>query len=202
MHCSSASLLRTTLLYHSPKPSALPPLFLTPAFAANSQTTSFSTTPRSPARRDGNSSRGTSALRHTGLNKKQRLSVRLSNLPRPVRDPARRSTVEVSKDHPLYAFLPNSESAIDTPEELSAHGRAWTITELRNKDWEDLYRLYWVCVRERNRIATQEAERERIENVPAALGGGEIYGAMEAAMRDKAVGHTLYPFLRHAGVSE
>ena len=36
------------------------------------------------------------------------------------------------------------------------------MPELRNKDWEDLHRLWWVCVKERNRIATYEAERKRL----------------------------------------
>ena len=57
-----------------------------------------------------------------------------------------------------------------TPIQLAAHGRAWTVQELRAKDWEDLHRLWWVCVKEKNRIATADVERGRM---------GEMYGKRE-----------------------
>ena len=57
-------------------------------------------------------------------------------------------------------------------------GRSWTISELKNKSWEDLHSLWWVCAKERNRIATENLERSR-------LNAG--YGDFEAEGRDKAV---------------
>lgn len=48
------------------------------------------------------------------------------------------------------------------PEEDFAHGRAWTHAELSYKSFEDLHGLFWVCVKERNRISTSKKERDRV----------------------------------------
>lgn len=57
-------------------------------------------------------------------------------------------------------------------------GRQWGIQELRERSWEDLHGLWHVCVRERNRIATSDFERERIQ---------AGYGGFESQERDKVV---------------
>lgn len=184
MHCTSASLLRSSLLSSTTRATIPPPTFLLPAFAST-QAASFSSTPKHGARKDGNRNRGVSALRHTGLGKKQRLSVKLENLPKPVLDPERRSAVEVDDDHGLWDFFPRDRSLIPTPEELIAHGRGWTVAELRNKDWDDLHRLWWTCLKERNRLSTSELERKRL--------GGEsgMYGDYEANQRYTEVKKTM-----------
>ena len=156
----------------------LPPGFLIPAFSNASQTASFSSSTARPARKDGNPARGISAIRRTGLNKKIKLSVDLKDLPKPVMDPARRSKVEVDEDHGLWGFFNKARDPLMTPEDLHAHGRAWTTQELRSKSWDDLHRLWWLCVKDINRVMTYEAERIRTE---------AGYGEYEAQERLKEV---------------
>lgn len=62
-------------------------------------------------------------------------------------------------------------------------GRSWAITELRDKSWDDLHKLWWVCIKERNRIATSNMERDRLK---------AGYGEHEAESRDKTVSSLLF----------
>lgn len=61
-------------------------------------------------------------------------------------------------------------------------GRSWSIQELREKSWDDLHSLWWVCVKERNRIATSDMERKRLK---------AGYGEWESSERDRVVGSVL-----------
>jgi len=108
--------------------------------------------------------------------------VDIANLPRPVLDASVRSDVEVDPEHGLWDFFNPERVSVAPLEFTNAHGRAWTVSELRNKDWEDLHRLWWVCIKERNRISTEEYERQRIR---------AGYGEYEASNRDKEVRRTM-----------
>jgi hypothetical protein len=65
-------------------------------------------------------------------------------------------------------------------------GRAWTIGELRKKDWEALHQLWWVCVKERNRLATEKIERHRLQ---------AGYGDRETETRDETIQTTMKAIL-------
>lgn len=85
-------------------------------------------------------------------------------------------------DHGLWDFFYSRDKVILPPTELAEFGRAWTVQELRAKSWDDLHKLWWVCVKERNRIATAGYEREK----------GELgFGANEEATRDAEVKLTM-----------
>ncbi|KAF7845715.1 hypothetical protein BT93_L1006 [Corymbia citriodora subsp. variegata] len=175
MHCTCKTLLGSVFsAAQTTRATSLPPPFLLPAFAT-AQTSSFSTTSSRDARKDGNPGRGVSALHRTGLRKRARgLSVDRTKLPKPVLDRSKLTQVEVDEDHGLWDFFPPNRSSMLTPGELAAHGVGWSINQLRSKDWDDLHRLWWVCLKEMNRLHTYKAERSRVK---------DLYGEYESEGR-------------------
>lgn len=114
-------------------------------------------------------------MKSSGLSKKFKLHSDIENypLPRPV---SKITEHQTNPNHGLWGFFDQDRSALMTPEALSKHGRAWTVAELRKKDFDDLWRLYWTCIREVNRINTYELERMRLK---IHFGEHEANGRME-----------------------
>ena len=174
----------------------LPPAYLAPSLhftraRTPTQSSSFSSTAVA-AGRDMNRWRGVSAIHHTGP--KGPLGAQKYPLPKPVA-PEKIERRNPTPNHGLWGFFPPDRQALSTPEyDISfgewlgldswthAHslhiGRPWSIQELRERSWEDLHALWWVSARERNRIATSNLERER-------LNAG--YGEYESIEREKTV---------------
>jgi large subunit ribosomal protein L47 len=87
-----------------------------------------------------------------------RMNVSPDEVPKPERD--YKPKIETDPNHGLWQFFYGKDKVLLTPEEDAAHGRAWTVEELRRKSWEDLHQLWWVCVKEQNRIATHRREKQ------------------------------------------
>ncbi|KAG8531753.1 uncharacterized protein KY384_003385 [Bacidia gigantensis] len=115
-------------------------------------------------KRDNNPERGVSPMRRRGFKKPLsiRSKVRVAGLPKPVLDPERRSRIEVDPNHGLWGFFNEKKELLTPPDVEASHGRAWYSDELRHKSWEDLHSVWWMCCRERNRLATESAERQRL----------------------------------------
>lgn len=88
-------------------------------------------------------------------------------------------------NHGLWDFF-RDKKLLREPTEEARHGRAWTVNELRVRDWETLQKLWWVCVKERNRLATEKIERRRLQ---------AGYGDVENKERDKTVQETMKAIL-------
>ncbi|KAI5868660.1 MRP-L47-domain-containing protein [Durotheca rogersii] len=125
------------------------------------QSRSFSSTSercmRKP-RRDNNRLRGLSSIYRSGP--RFRMNIGQDQIPQPVE--GFKPQVKVDPNHGLWEFFYSKKKLLLTPEEDAKHGRAWSVEELRHKSWEDLHKLWWVCVKEQNRIVTAQKEKTRM----------------------------------------
>eukprot|EP00842_Homolaphlyctis_polyrhiza_P005763 jgi/Hompol1/6188/HPOL_004098-RA len=60
----------------------------------------------------------------------------------------------------LEEFFENGRGWIWNEKE-QPHGRAWQSAELRNKSFDDMHKLWWVCIKEQNKLCSQQEEARR-----------------------------------------
>lgn len=65
------------------------------------------------------------------------------------------SDVNVPEDHPLWQFFAD-QKYMRTSTELNGVGNSWTIPQLRRKSFDDLHTLWYVCLKEWNRLAREQ----------------------------------------------
>ncbi|TLD21505.1 hypothetical protein PspLS_08996 [Pyricularia sp. CBS 133598] len=135
--------------------------------------------------RDNNRLRGQSTIHRSGI--RRPLSVSDEEIPQPVQEEGvgKMREEDTDPDHGLWGFFYDKQ-LVATPQQLSAHGRSWTVQELRGKSWEDLHALWWTCCRERNRIVTAVKAREQI-----GINDKNNPDYAEADARDRAVTKTM-----------
>ncbi|KAI0152215.1 MRP-L47-domain-containing protein [Hypoxylon sp. NC0597] len=137
------------------------PFYVVLSTRVATQSCPFSSTPersnRRP-RRDNNRLRGLSSIYRSGP--RFRMNVGKDQVPKPA---DYKPEIENDPDHGLWEFFYSKDKLLLTPEEDSQHGRGWSVEELRHKSWEDLHKLWWVCIKEQNRIATARKEKARLK---------------------------------------
>lgn len=74
------------------------------------------------------------------------------------------NNIAVKEDHPLWQFF-SDKKFVRTPNEVSFTGRAWTVPELRRKSFEDLHSLWYVCLKERNRLYREGHVYDQIDSM-------------------------------------
>jgi large subunit ribosomal protein L47 len=66
----------------------------------------------------------------------------------------------------LMKFFEDEKSyLIFDSEKKTVYGRAWKSCELRNKSFEDLHKLWYILLKERNLLSTQENEARRLNQI-------------------------------------
>ncbi|KAE9982860.1 hypothetical protein BLS_005261 [Venturia inaequalis] len=130
--------------------------------------------------------RGHSAIRAKGNPLRFKL-ITASNLPKPVLD--REELTTPTTNHGLMGFFNKKGTLLSDPTDDSEHGRGWTVEELSLKTWEEMHYLWWECMKERNRLATEQVERVRLKPGYGQYEADERLRAVQATMR--AIRETL-----------
>ncbi|ANB13036.1 mitochondrial 54S ribosomal protein YmL4 [Sugiyamaella lignohabitans] len=61
------------------------------------------------------------------------------------------SNIKTKDDHPLWQFF-HDKKYMRTADELKDVGEPWSVPQLRRKSFEELHTLWYVCLKERNRL--------------------------------------------------
>lgn len=77
------------------------------------------------------------------------------------------SLVQTPNDHPLWQFFSPERSYIRKSAELEDIGSAWSIPQLRRKSFEDLHSLWYICLKELNRLNREMRLLKQYENRPS-----------------------------------
>lgn len=75
--------------------------------------------------------------------------------------------VRTSDTHPLWQFFDTQRSYIRKLSELEDIGEAWSIPQLRRKGFTDLHSLWYVCLKELNRLNREARVLAQYENRPS-----------------------------------
>lgn len=78
------------------------------------------------------------------------------------------SQVQTPDDHPLWQFFSPERPYIRKATELEDIGSAWSIPQLRRKSFEDLHSLWYICLKELNRLNREMRLLAQYENRPSA----------------------------------
>lgn len=75
----------------------------------------------------------------------------------PLKDPIAPTikNVTVREDHPMWQFFGDRQFIRNDDAIQSSLGRPWLVPELRGKSFEDLHSLWYICLKERNRLARE-----------------------------------------------
>lgn len=92
-------------------------------------------------------------MRRHGANRILNLNI-LNKQPPRLRAPVvpKSSDLETPSDHPLWQFFTPQRETLRKATDFQDIGTPWTIPQLRRKGFEDLHTLWYVCLKERNRL--------------------------------------------------
>lgn len=81
---------------------------------------------------------------------------------------------------------------VHSEDDLTCKGRAWSYAELSIKSFNDLHKLYWLCVKEQNQILTRSKEMRRVR---AGYGQVEVDEKLKIVSCARSFARNLNPMM-------